>query len=289
MALQGAVRSALSINYAKLFGGSLTRFGAAAQGQTFATSAGETTAQEQKSQGSLFQDVLRQERAKEFLDKLNMNAPAHLLARKDEDAQQPTASPASPAALMAMSGIPARTHGMSLLRRRAGLPLANRAHAMPQAHQLMSSRHYTAWSPAQRYFVEGDHVVQAELNRTFQFTGLDAGSFYPFVIYTAVATVIATAFMVIPLLVAPSRVDLDKSSAYECGFDAFGEARQTFSVSFYLVSIMYLLFDIEIAYLLPYVMSHANTSMFWTMNLFLSLLVVGFVYEWGVGALEWRE
>ncbi|GFH30904.1 NADH-ubiquinone oxidoreductase chain 3, partial [Haematococcus lacustris] len=71
-------------------------------------------------------------------------------------------------------------------------------------------------------------------------------SFYPFVIYTAFATAVATVFMVLPLLVAPARVDLDKSSAYECGFDAFGEARQTFSVSFYLVSIMYLLFDIEV-------------------------------------------
>lgn len=132
-------------------------------------------------------------------------------------------------------------------------------------------------------------MITSEINRTFQFTGLDSGSFYPFVVYTAVATGIATAFMVIPWLVAPQRVDLDKSSAYECGFDAFGEARQTFSVSFYLVSIMYLLFDIEICYLFPYVMCHANAQMFWTMNLFLSLLVVGFVYEWGVGALEWRQ
>jgi NADH-ubiquinone oxidoreductase chain 3 len=96
-----------------------------------------------------------------------------------------------------------------------------------------------AWSPAQRYFVEGDHVINAELNRTFQFTGLDAGSFYPFLVYTTIATAIASVFMIIPWLIAPQRVDLDKTSAYECGFDAFGEARQTFSVSFYLVSIMY--------------------------------------------------
>ena len=156
-------------------------------------------------------------------------------------------------------------------------------------HQQHQVRNLNSWTPAQRYFVEGDHVIAAEVGRTFQFTGLDSGSFYPFVVYTAVATVIATAFMVIPWIIAPQRVDLDKSSAYECGFDAFGEARQTFSVSFYLVSIMYLLFDIEICYLFPYVMCHANAQMFWTMNLFLSLLVVGFVYEWGVGALEWRQ
>lgn len=130
---------------------------------------------------------------------------------------------------------------------------------------------------------------QAEVNRTFQFTGLDSGSFYPFLVYTVIATAISSVFMIIPWLIAPQRVDLDKSSAYECGFDAFGEARQTFSVSFYLVSIMYLLFDIEICYLLPYVMCHANAQMYWTMNMFLALLVVGFVYEWGVGALEWRN
>ncbi len=67
------------------------------------------------------------------------------------------------------------------------------------------------------------------------------------------------------------------------------QARQTFSVSFYLVSIMYLLFDIEIAYLFPYAMTHASLPMYWTMNLFLAILVAGFAYEWGMGALEWRE
>lgn len=150
-------------------------------------------------------------------------------------------------------------------------------------------RAYNAWAPAQRYFVEGEHVIAAEADRTFQFTGLDSGSFYPYVIFTAIATAISCVFMVLPLIVAPSRVDLDKSSAYECGFDAFGEARQTFSVSFYLVSIMYLLFDIEIAYLFPYAMSHASVPMFWTMQTFLAILVGGFCYEWGMGALEWRE
>eukprot|EP00983_Pelagomonas_calceolata_P093935 1157831-Pelagomonas_calceolata.AAC.4 len=158
--------------------------------------------------------------------------------------------------------------------------------------EFLQQRGYNAWSPAQRYFVEGDHVVAAEANRTLQFTGLDsglvssghacfvfmapprspathcsavpthhmslckftyssftrchAGSFYPFFIYTVVATTIASVFTVVPFLVAPARVDLDKSSAYECGFDAFGDSRQQFSVSFYLVAIMYLLFDIEV-------------------------------------------
>lgn len=185
------------------------------------------------------------------------------------------------------------TPSMPLLPRRPlGLtPLSSSSSSPLLPHQTTpgTRRNLNSWTPAQRYFVEGDHVIASEVGRTFQFTGLDSGSFYPFVVYTTVATIIATAFMVIPWIIAPQRVDLDKSSAYECGFDAFGEARQTFSVSFYLVSIMYLLFDIEICYLFPYVMCQANAQMFWTMNLFLSLLVVGFVYEWGVGALEWRQ
>lgn len=63
------------------------------------------------------------------------------------------------------------------------------------------------------------------MNRTFQFTGLDSGSFYPFVVYTTIATIISAVFMVVPWVIAPQRVDLDKASAYECGFDAFGEVR----------------------------------------------------------------
>ncbi|MEW5316294.1 MAG: hypothetical protein WDW38_007674 [Sanguina aurantia] len=176
-------------------------------------------------------------------------------------------------ALKAMSSLPARR------------PVLGSVASGVQRRSLT----YNAHSPAQRYFVEGDHVIAAELNRTLQFTGLDSGSFYPFVVYTVVATAIASVFMLLPFAVAPTRVDLDKSSAYECGFDAFGDARQSFSVSFYVVSIMYLLFDIELVYLFPYVMTQANEGMFWTMQLFMSFLVVGFIYEWGVGALEWRD
>ncbi|KAG2489995.1 hypothetical protein HYH03_011623 [Edaphochlamys debaryana] len=201
-------------------------------------------------------------------------------------AQQP-AVPLLAAAVKACSSrssplLPARPARRPLL---PGMPRLG----APADFSLGQRRAYNAWSPAQRYFVEGDHVVAAEANRAFQFTGLDGGSFFPYVVSTIVATAIATVFIVLPLIVAPSRVDLDKSSAYECGFDAFGEARQTFSVSFYLVSIMYLLFDIEIAYLFPYAMTHASLPMYWTMNLFLAILVAGFAYEWGMGALEWRE
>lgn len=268
----------LSLGSARLFAslGRLQPLSSAAGSAGF-----NSTAQGSESniEASSLQRTLSQQRQQELFDKLRINLPTQVLAaRKEEEQKQQNALACSP---LAMPMLPARGRAGALAALAGRKPSAV---ALP--HQV---RHYNAWSPAQRYFVEGEHVITSEINRTFQFTGLDSGSFYPFVVYTAVATIISSVFMVLPLLVAPTRVDLDKSSAYECGFDAFGEARQTFSVSFYLVSIMYLLFDIEIAYLFPYVMSHANVQMFWTMNLFLGILVVGFIYEWGVGALEWRE
>ncbi|KAG2426474.1 hypothetical protein HXX76_011704 [Chlamydomonas incerta] len=209
--------------------------------------------------------------------KLGLGFAAQLLGTAAQPSTSAVASKASCGPVL-----PARPARRPLL---PGMPRVP-GFALPSQQSV---RGYNAWSPAQRYFVEGDHVVAAEASRTFQFTGLDSGSFYPYVIATIIATAISTVFIVAPLVIAPSRVDLDKSSAYECGFDAFGEARQTFSVSFYLVSIMYLLFDIEIAYLFPYAMTHASLPMYWTMNLFLAILVAGFAYEWGMGALEWRE
>nr|7AR9_A Chain A, ND3 [Polytomella sp. Pringsheim 198.80]7ARD_A Chain A, ND3 [Polytomella sp. Pringsheim 198.80] len=148
---------------------------------------------------------------------------------------------------------------------------------------------YNAMTPAQRYFVEGEHVVQAEANRDILFTQLDSNSYLPVLHYVLVGTALGVVFLVLPLLIAPARVDLDKISAYECGFDAFGEARETFSVSFYIVSIMYLLFDIEVVYLIPYVMTNATEYMYWVMQTFVAILVGGFFYEWRMGALEWRE
>ena len=187
-----------------------------------------------------------------------MHADEERKDAKQDSTQHVRSFASSPLAssLHHQSPLPAQRSMPFLPRRPFTSPLLPHQSTTPSSSStsLQAKRSLNSWTPAQRYFVEGDHVIAAEVGRTFQFTGLDSGSFYPFVVYTAVATVIATAFMVIPWIIAPQRVDLDKSSAYECGFDAFGEARQTFSVSFYLVSIMYLLFDIEICYLFPYVM-----------------------------------
>jgi NADH-quinone oxidoreductase subunit A len=85
-------------------------------------------------------------------------------------------------------------------------------------------------------------------------------------------------------------VDVEKLSAYECGFDPFEDARNTFDVRFYLVAILFIIFDLEVAFMLPWSVQLASLSSvgFWSMMVFLVLLTVGFVYEWRKGALEWE-
>ena len=90
--------------------------------------------------------------------------------------------------------------------------------------------------------------------------------------------------------VAPRRPDPEKLSAYECGFDAFESARGRFDVRFYLVAILFIIFDLEVAFLFPWAVSLSEIGMFafWSMVVFLGILTVGFVYEWRKGALEWE-
>lgn len=114
-------------------------------------------------------------------------------------------------------------------------------------------------------------------------------SYFPVLIFIAVAAFIAGALLVIPFIVAYRAPDPEKLSAYECGFNAFDDARMKFNVRFYLVAILFIIFDLEIAFLFPWAVSfHAiGLSGFWSMMVFLALLTVGFIYEWKKGALEW--
>ena len=84
--------------------------------------------------------------------------------------------------------------------------------------------------------------------------------------------------------------DADKNAAYECGFDAFDDARSRFDVRFYLVAILFIIFDLEIAFLFPWAISLGEIGMFgfWSMMVFLGVLTIGFIYEWNKGALEWE-
>ena len=98
------------------------------------------------------------------------------------------------------------------------------------------------------------------------------------------------AFIVVNFLFSPSNPDPEKLSAYECGFEAFDDARMKFDVRFYLVAILFIIFDLEVAFLFPWAVSLGNIGLygFWSMMFFLFILNVGFVYEWKKGALDWE-
>src|SRR5258706_13878401 len=114
-------------------------------------------------------------------------------------------------------------------------------------------------------------------------------TYLPLVIFFAVALVIGLALLVAPFLVAPNKPDPEKLSAYECGFPAFDDARMKFDVRFYLVSILFIIFDLEVAFLFPWTVAFKEAGVFgfWAMMIFLGVLTVGFIYEWKKGALEW--
>ncbi|MDQ0507013.1 NADH-quinone oxidoreductase subunit A [Xanthobacter agilis] len=113
--------------------------------------------------------------------------------------------------------------------------------------------------------------------------------YLPVVIFIGVSLVIGLALLVAPFLVAYSNPDPEKLSAYECGFNAFDDARMTFDARFYLVSILFIIFDLEVAFLFPWAVSFGGLGDlgFWSMMIFLGVLTVGFIYEWRKGALEW--
>jgi NADH-quinone oxidoreductase subunit A len=114
-------------------------------------------------------------------------------------------------------------------------------------------------------------------------------TYLPLVIFIGIAFVISTALMIVPFLIAPQKPDPEKVSAYECGFPAFDDARMKFDVRFYLVSLLFIIFDLEVAFLFPWavVFKDLGALGFWSMMVFLAILTIGFVYEWRKGALEW--
>lgn len=117
-----------------------------------------------------------------------------------------------------------------------------------------------------------------------------ASGYFPILMFLAVAFGLSLVLIGIAFLRGPFRPDLEKNSAYECGFDPFSNARMKFDVRFYLVAILFIIFDLEIAFLFPWSISLGNQGMmgFWSMMVFLGVLTVGFVYEWKKGALEWE-
>ncbi len=115
-------------------------------------------------------------------------------------------------------------------------------------------------------------------------------TYLPVLLFIVVATLVGVALLVAGSVIGPDRPDAAKLSPYECGFEAFEDARMKFDVRYYLVAILFILFDLEIAFLFPWAMANEQVGLlgFWTAIVFLTILVVGFIYEWKKGALDWE-
>ena len=114
--------------------------------------------------------------------------------------------------------------------------------------------------------------------------------YLPILIFIGIAVALSCIMILASVIVARQRPDTEKLSAYECGFEPFEDSRGRFDVRFYLVAILFIIFDLEVAFLFPWAVSLSNIGMlgFWSMMIFLGVLTVGFVYEWRKGALEWE-
>lgn len=114
--------------------------------------------------------------------------------------------------------------------------------------------------------------------------------YLPILVFIVIATGLSVAMVVASMIAGRQNPDKDKLTAYECGFDAFDDARSKFDVRFYLVAILFIIFDLEVAFLFPWAVALGDIGLFgfWSMVVFLGLLTVGFIYEWKKGALEWE-
>ena len=110
------------------------------------------------------------------------------------------------------------------------------------------------------------------------------------IIFLFISLFLSIGFVVVNFLSSPSNPDPEKLSAYECGFEPFQDSRMEFDVRFYLVAILFIIFDLEIAFLFPWAISLGEIGIlgFWSMMFFLGVLTIGFIYEWKKGALEWE-
>ena len=115
-------------------------------------------------------------------------------------------------------------------------------------------------------------------------------NYLPILIFLIIGLVLGAVLIGVGYFLGPNRPDSEKLSPYECGFEAFEDARMQFDVRYYLVAILFIIFDLEIAFFFPWAVALKQIGMigFWAMMLFLGVLVIGFIYEWRKGALEWE-
>ena len=114
--------------------------------------------------------------------------------------------------------------------------------------------------------------------------------YFSIILFLIIALILSVGFIVINFLFSPKKPDPEKLSAYECGFEPFNDSRMEFDVRFYLVAILFIIFDLEIAFLFPWAISLGKIGLlgFISMMIFLAILTVGFIYEWKKGALDWE-
>src|SRR5688500_5112664 len=114
--------------------------------------------------------------------------------------------------------------------------------------------------------------------------------YLPILIFIGIAVGLAGLILLASYVIARQHPDAEKLSAYECGFEPFEDTRNRFDVRFYLVAILFIIFDLEVAFLFPWAVSLGNIGLlgFWSMMIFLGVLTIGFIYEWKKGALEWE-
>ena len=168
--------------------------------------------------------------------------------------------------------------------------------AKPRLHRIKQHRNRFAFRRSTLYLTAGSEMsVACRRNRrdvASQISPMESllRDYFPILVFLAVAGGVATAMIAASLLVARQRPDTAKLSPYECGFEPFDDARIRFDVRYYLVAILFIIFDLEVAFLFPWAVSLADLGAFgfWSMIVFLAVLTVGFVYEWRKGALEWE-
>tara|TARA_B100000945_G_scaffold209194_1_gene168328 strand:+ start:141 stop:509 length:369 start_codon:yes stop_codon:yes gene_type:complete len=114
--------------------------------------------------------------------------------------------------------------------------------------------------------------------------------YFPIILFLIIALGLSIAFIILNLILSPNNPDPEKLSVYECGFEPFEDSRMEFDVRFYLVAILFIIFDLEIAFLFPWAISLGKIGLFGfvSMMIFLSILTIGFIYEWKKGALDWE-
>ena len=122
--------------------------------------------------------------------------------------------------------------------------------------------------------------------------------YLPIVVFLGIAVALSLAFLLLPIVIAPADPDPEKNSIYECGFNAFDDSRMKFDVQFYIVAILFIIVDLDVAFLFPWAVTLFNPELgmdrafqiyaFWSMFVFLAVFAIGFLYEWKKGALEWR-